>query len=79
MQITKNVALKTLLTAAALASPMAFAAGEDAAAAGMDAAKTAVLTMIGLGVAAGFALLAASLAPDVGLSLTKKWIKKGAK
>lgn len=79
MQITKNVVLKSLLTAAVLASPMAFAAGEDAAAAGMDAAKTAVLTMIGLGVAAGFALLAASLAPDVGLSLTKKWIKKGAK
>lgn len=60
-----------------LASPMAFAAGE--AEAGLEAVKTAVMTFIGLSITAGFALMVASLAPDVGMSLSKKWIKKGAK
>lgn len=69
--------IKGAVVGVVMSSPMAFAAGE--AEAGLAAAQTAVLAMIGLGVAAGFTLLAASLAPDVGMGLTKKWIKKGAK
>lgn len=68
---------KAAVLGLAVASPMAFAAGE--ADAGLAAVQTAVLAFIGLCITAGFALLVASLAPDVGMSLTKKWIKKGAK
>lgn len=60
-----------------MASPMAFAAGE--AEAGLTAVETAVKTFIGLCIAAGFGLLALSLAPDIAMGLTKKWVKKGAK
>lgn len=70
-------AAKAALLGLVVASPMAFAAGE--AEAGLDAVKVAVLAFIALCITAGFALLVASLAPDVGMSLTKKWIKKGAK
>ena len=45
----------------------------------MTELQTTVMTYIGLGITAGFALLAASLAPDVGMGLVKKWVKKGAK
>lgn len=75
-EFAKRVA-KAALLGLVVASPMAFAAGE--AEAGLDAVKTLVLTFIGLCIAAGFALLGASLAPDVAMGLTKKWIKKGAK
>lgn len=68
---------KTALLVGVAASPMAFAAGEVEA--GITEAETTILTYIGLAVAAGFALLTASLAPDVGMTLIKKWIKKGAK
>lgn len=68
---------KAGLLALTMAAPMAFAAGE--AEAGLNAVKGEVLTFIGLGIAAGFALLGASLAPDIAMGLTKKWVKKGAK
>ncbi|UVO19976.1 hypothetical protein [Stutzerimonas stutzeri] len=68
---------KTAIVLAVAASPMAFAAGEVEA--GLSEAQTQILTYIGLAIAAGFALLTASLAPDVGMTLVKKWIKKGAK
>ncbi|AOE85582.1 hypothetical protein [Pseudomonas sp. TCU-HL1] len=70
-------AVKAGLLGLAVASPMAFAAGE--AEAGLEAVKTAVLAFIALCITAGFALMVASLAPDVGMALSKKWIKKGAK
>ncbi len=68
---------KAAVLLAVAASPMAFAAGEVEA--GITEAQTTILTYIGLAIAAGFALLTASLAPDVGMTLVKKWIKKGAK
>ena len=68
---------KAAVLLAVAASPMAFAAGEVEA--GITEAQTTILTNIGLAIAAGFALLTASLAPDVGMTLVKKWIKKGAK
>lgn len=79
-QSKKEIAIRVAkagLLGLAVASPMAFAAGE--AEAGLDAVKTAVMTFIGLCITAGFALMVASLAPDVGMALSKKWIKKGAK
>jgi|AutmiccommunBRH5_1029478.scaffolds.fasta_scaffold01700_15 hypothetical protein len=75
-ELAKRVA-KTALLVGVAASPMAFAAGEVEA--GITEAQTTILTYIGLAIAAGFALLTASLAPDVGMTLVKKWIKKGAK
>jgi len=68
---------KAAVLLAVAASPMAFAAGEVEA--GITEAQATILTYIGLAIAAGFALLTASLAPDVGMTLVKKWIKKGAK
>lgn len=68
---------KACLLGLTMAAPMAFAEGE--AAAGLASVKAEVLTFIGLGIAAGFALLGASLAPDIAMGLTKKWVKKGAK
>lgn len=68
---------KAAVLLAVAASPMAFAAGEVEA--GITEAQTTILAYIGLAIAAGFALLTASLAPDVGMTLVKKWIKKGAK
>lgn len=70
-------AAKAVAVGLVAASPMAFAAGE--AEAGLNSVKGEVLTFIGLGIAAGFALLGASLAPDIAMGLTKKWVKKGAK
>lgn len=78
MQLTKSVFLKTLLLSVAMTSPMAFA-DDTTVATAIDTLKTAVLVFIGLGISAGVALMAASLAPDVGMSIAKKWIKKGAK
>lgn len=75
-EVAKRVA-KAGLLAVALASPMAFAAGE--AEAGLAAVETAVKAFIGLCIAAGFGLLALALAPDIAMGLTKKWVKKGAK
>ncbi len=78
--MNKQTALRVTKTAVLLAvaaSPMAFAAGEVEA--GITQTQTTILTYIGLAIAAGFALLTASLAPDVGMTLVKKWIKKGAK
>lgn len=75
-EIVKRVA-KTALMVTVAASPMAFAAGEVEA--GITEAQTTIMTYIGLAIVAGFALMAASLAPDVGMTLVKKWIKKGAK
>ncbi|MNZ29792.1 hypothetical protein D3C78_470460 [compost metagenome] len=68
---------KLAIVTAVAASPMAFAAGEVAA--GITSVQTEITTYIGLALTAAFALLALSLAPDVGISLIKKWIKKGAK
>ena len=75
-EIAKRAAKIGLVIAAAAAGPV-FAAGEVEA--GMTELQTTVMTYIGLGITAGFALLAASLAPDVGMGLVKKWVKKGAK
>lgn len=78
--MNKQTALRVTKTAVLLAvaaSPMAFAAGEVEA--GITEAQTTILTYIGLAIAAGFALMTAALAPDVGMSLVRKWIKKGAK
>ncbi len=78
--MNKSIAIrvsKAAVLLAVAASPMAFAAGEVEA--GITEAQTTILTYIGLAIAAGFALLTASLAPDVGMTLVKKWIKKGAK
>lgn len=79
-QSKKELAIRAAKAAAVglmAASPMAFAAGEVEA--GIEDLKTQVLTFIGLGIVAGLALMAASLAPDVGMSIARKWIKKGAK
>lgn len=76
-----NKALKRGATGAlaviAMGASLAFADGEVEA--GIDSLKTAILVFIGLGITAGFALMVASLAPDVGMSIARKWIKKGAK
>lgn len=68
------VASAVLLSAMA---PAAFAAGEVAS--GIAAVQTEVTTYIGLGITAAFVLLGLSLAPDIGLGLVKKWVRKGAK
>ncbi|GEM_PF-5005189 len=72
---TLKRAAKVAIGAAAMGAGAAFADTEAA----ISALQATVLGFIGLGVAAGFAVLAASLAPDIGMSLTRKWIKKGAK
>lgn len=59
------------------ASPLVFAAGEVEQ--GITDVSGKVTTYIGLAIAAAFGLLTLSLAPDIGLTLVKKWIKKGAK
>lgn len=75
----KATALKIVTgTALVLAGPLAMAAG-DPTSDNISTLQTAVITMIGLAVTAGFAVLAASLTPDIGMAITKKWIKKGAK
>ncbi|OCX95275.1 MAG: hypothetical protein BFD77_08045 [Pseudomonas sp. CO183] len=72
----KRIAI-TVGTVAAVAAGTAFADGEVEA--GLTELTTTVKVYIGLGVAAGFGLLVASLAPDVAMGLVKKWVKKGAK
>lgn len=69
-------ALVALFAVAAVASTPAFAAGEVATAVGELQGET--ISNIGVVVAAAFAVLVASLVPDIGLGLAKKWIKKGA-
>jgi len=77
MQVQSKRVLAGLVVALSLMSSGAFASGEVAA--GITAAQTEITGYIGLAITAAFALLTLSLAPDVGLSLVKKWIRKGAK
>lgn len=70
-------ALKIGTAVALMGGGVAMAEGEVAA--GIASLQTAILVFIGLGITAGFALMVASLAPDVGMSIARKWIKKGAK
>lgn len=77
MQQLLSRSAKSAVVIASMTATCAFADGEVAA--GIASIKTEVLTYIGLGIAAAFALMLASLAPDIGLALSKKWIKKGAK
>ncbi|AOE85532.1 hypothetical protein [Pseudomonas sp. TCU-HL1] len=76
MKQLKSLFVAGAAVAASAAAP-AFAAGEVAA--GITAVQTEVTTYIGLGITAAFALLALSLAPDIGIGLVKKWVRKGAK
>lgn len=79
-QSKKELAIRVAKAAAVGAvafTPMAFAAGEVEA--GIEDLKTQVLVFIGLGIVAGIALMTAALAPDVGMTIARKWIKKGAK
>lgn len=68
-----------LALAAALMVGGSVAMAADDVASNITALQAAVIAMIGLGVVAGFAVLTASLTPDIGMAITKKWIKKGAK
>ena len=72
-----NRAAKAAGTVALMGAGVAFADG-DPTASNISALQTAIIALVGLGAAAGFAVLAASLAPDIGMGITKKWIKKGA-
>lgn len=75
----KSNSMKLALAAALMiAGSVAMAAG-DPISDNISTLQTAVIAMIGLAVTAGFAVLAASLTPDIGMAITKKWIKKGAK
>lgn len=75
----KSNSMKLALAAALMiAGSVAMAAG-DPTSDNISTLQTAVIAMIGLAVTAGFAVLAASLTPDIGMAITKKWIKKGAK
>lgn len=69
-------AFVALFAVAAVASSPVFAAGEVAAA--VTSLQSETIGNIGIVVAAAFAVLVASLVPDIGLGLAKKWIKKGA-
>ncbi|MDB6141329.1 MAG: hypothetical protein JWP80_373 [Pseudomonas sp.] len=68
---------KAALVGALMASGAAFA-DTDPVATNITSLQASVITDIGLVVAAAFAVLVASLVPDIGLGLAKKWIKKGA-
>jgi len=70
--------VRTVGVTAVLAGSVAMAAG-DPTSDSISTLQTAIIALIGLGAAAGFAVLAASLTPDIGMAITKKWIKKGAK
>lgn len=59
-----------------IAANTAFAADDLSSA--VTSLQTETISNIGLVVAAAFAVLVASLVPDIGLGLAKKWIKKGA-
>lgn len=71
-------AAKVAGTAALMGAGVAFADG-DPTASSISSLQVAIITTVGLGAAAGFAVMAASLAPDIGMSVARKWIKKGAK
>jgi len=62
-----------------LVSGSAMAAVDPAVSAGLDAVVDDVVLYIGLAIVAGLALMGASLAPEVGMTLGKRWIRKGAK
>lgn len=73
-----NRAAKTAGTVALMGAGVAFAEGDPTSGA-ISGLQTAIIATVGLGAAAGFAVMAASLAPDIGMSVARKWIKKGAK
>ena len=74
-----NRAAKVAGTVALMGAGTAFAAGDDPTSSNITALQATIIGLVGLGATAGFAVLAASLAPDIGMGITKKWIKKGAK
>jgi hypothetical protein len=76
--VTGKVAFKALILAAAVASPMVFAADTDAVSTAVSSLQASTIANIGIVVTAAFAVLVAALVPDIGLGLAKKWIKKGA-
>lgn len=70
-------AVKTAVVASAVVAGAAFADGGDVAS-NITTIQTQTVANIALVVTAAFAVLVASLVPDIGLGLAKKWIKKGA-
>jgi len=66
-------------TALAMIGPMAFAAVDPAVQAGFDAVESAVTDYIAMGIAACLGLMAVSLAPEIGIAVGKRWVRKGAK
>lgn len=70
-------AAKVAGTVALMGAGTAFAADDNGSQ--ITAIQVAAIATIGLASAAGFTVMAAALAPDLAMSITKKFIKKGAK
>ncbi len=62
-----------------LVSGSVMAAVDPAVQTGIDDIVDNVILYIGMAIVAGLALMGASLAPEVGMTLGKRWIRKGAK
>lgn len=62
-----------------LVSGSVMAAVDPAVQTGIDDTVDNVILYIGMAIVAGLALMGASLAPEVGMTLGKRWIRKGAK
>lgn len=70
-QVT-SLAVTTVLPAVAMA------ADDDQVTGAITALQTKILSYVQAGIAAAVVLLLASLAADVGISVAKKWLRKGA-
>lgn len=66
------VAVTTIIPA------IAMAADDDQVTGAITSLQTKILGYVQAGIAAAVVLLLASLAADVGISVAKKWLRKGA-
>lgn len=77
----KKVVTGLLATAVLVGSAGAMAAAtvDPAVSAGITEVSDTVKLYIGLGIAACIGLMVVSLAPEIGITVGKRWIRKGAK
>lgn len=79
MQIKKVTVTKATAILLSLAPLASFAAGEADIAGAMGGVQTSIIGYIAAAGAAGVAIMAVGLGWDVGMSVFKKFFKKGAR
>lgn len=79
MQINKVTVTKATAILLSFAPLASFAAGEADVGAAMSGTQTAIIGYIAAAGASGVAIMAVALGWDVGMSVFKKFFKKGAR